>query len=176
MKNYRLMAYLDKHPQHLGSNTEKAALLEALIKVTACFSVILEDFIRKPSLFDYDRIIEEWKNGQLSSKSARQYAFMELYVEAIDMANAIGFMVDNSLHKAGFILWRVLYERLVICKFIFEYDSTCLPLSQNYVVDLTRFSGQLISFRERSPKWEEKDHIHQHFVSKWSRWCPSLLG
>ena len=108
-------------------------MLEALIKETACFSVILEDFIKKPSLSDYDRILEEWRNGQLSSKSARQYAFMELYVEAIDMANAIGFMVDNSLHKAGFILWRALYERLVICTFIFKYDSTCQPLSQNYV-------------------------------------------
>ena len=133
MKNYRLIAYLDKHSRHLASDTKKAALLEALIKETACFSVILEDFIRKPSLFDYDRILEEWKNGQLSSKSARQYAFMELYVEAIDMANAIGFMVDNSVHKAGFILWRALYERLVICTFISKYDSTCQPLSQNYV-------------------------------------------
>ena len=37
-------------------------------------------------------------------------------------------------------------------------------------LDLTRFSGQLISFRERSPKWEEKDHIQQPFVSKWSLW------
>ena len=37
-------------------------------------------------------------------------------------------------------------------------------------MDLTRFSGQLISFRERSPKWEEKDHIQQPFVSKWSLW------
>ena len=25
-------------------------------------------------------------------------------------------------------------------------------------LDLTRFSGQLISFRERSPKWAEKDN------------------
>ena len=25
-----------------------------------------------------------------------------------------------------------------------------------YLLDLTRISGQLISFRERSPKWEEK--------------------
>ena len=32
-------------------------------------------------------------------------------------------------------------------------------------MDLTRFSGQLISFRERSPKWEEKDHVQQHFGS-----------
>ena len=30
-------------------------------------------------------------------------------------------------------------------------------------MDLTRFSGQLISFRERSPKWEEKDHIQTAF-------------
>ena len=42
-------------------------------------------------------------------------------------------------------------------------------------VDLTRFSGQLISFRERSPKWEEKDHIQQHFVSKWSRWSDRVV-
>ncbi len=42
-------------------------------------------------------------------------------------------------------------------------------------VDLTRFSGQLISFRERSPKWEAKDHIQQHFVSKWSRWSDRVV-
>ena len=37
-------------------------------------------------------------------------------------------------------------------------------------MDLTRISGQLISFRERSPQWEEKDHIQQPFASKWSLW------
>ena len=43
------------------------------------------------------------------------------------------------------------------------------------ILDLTRFSGQLISFRERSPQWEEKDHIHQHFASKWSRWSDQAV-
>ena len=46
-----------------------------------------------------------------------------------------------------------------------------IHINSKYVgLDLTRFSGQLISFRERSPKWEEKDHIQQPFVSKWSLW------
>ncbi len=54
-------------------------------------------------------------------------------------------------------------------------DSTYEPfsgivLTDTFNLDLTRFSGQLISFRERSPKWEEKDHIQQPFVSKWSLW------
>ena len=45
------------------------------------------------------------------------------------------------------------------------YSETPWPIIL-LILDLTRFSGQLISFRERSPKWEEKDHIQPHFVSK----------
>ncbi len=42
-------------------------------------------------------------------------------------------------------------------------------------MDLTRISGQLISFRERSPQWEEKDHIQPHFASKWSLWSDQAV-
>ena len=73
----------------------------------------------------------------------------------------------NDWHPVPDDDWHLVY-------FLFRFSSNAGEVVFP-VVDLTRFSGQLISFRERSPKWEEKDHIQQHFASKWSRWSDRVV-
>ena len=154
MKNYWLERALGKRSTILPWDLTRIQLLESLIRSTARFGVELESSLGQPSIFDYEPIIQDHRNGSCDPNKVRSWVYVSLLEKAVKDANAVALLRSKSLTSQALNLWRSLFQTDVVCQYVGNGTLGDDHLTCRYAIHSI--------VRPTVGRWEEFNKIRSH--------------
>ena len=144
----------DEHNQESSSNQERINKLRKLIENSINFSIEIEQFAPKISLFDEDCVARQCLARNYPNSQAKAWIFLKSYNQTVSLANAIVILLDVSCFQQAWQLWRSLLEERVTCAFIDELSRdnnsvACDYIAHNLLVARIRRAKQINKICEK---------------------------
>ena len=108
--------------------------LKSFVDRAAALGVSLERSIGRPPLIP--GIAQQCFDSDIEPQKARAYVFVDLFQKSVDQSNGIAVLIELSLGRQAFQLWRTLFESRVILKYFERHLNQC-ELACRYIVHNT---------------------------------------
>ena len=172
---------MERETTVLSWDCKRIELLESLIKPTAEFCVELDNYLGRPSVFDYHNIIQDHSNRSCDPTKVRGWVFAGLLRKAVQDANAVALLRSESLWSQAFNLWRSLFETDVVCQYVgdksWDDHLTCRYVIHSIIRSTVRRWEEFNEICRRLGKsayysTEDIEHqrvVYKELVGKWGR-------
>ena len=133
MENHLLARSLELDGKRVEWNRERIKIFDTFIKESAYFCAAIERLMPNPSPLDEGDIVAQCMKGTVAEENAKSMVYIHLYGHAVRQANAIGILIEESCVRAGFQLWRSLFEGHVICDFLVNSCNDTPQVYRDYI-------------------------------------------